>query len=630
MKKFYNKFKSSKPSRLDIPIAVLIVAGALNLPACGKQSKEERGNAFLSLAGSPIEMFASCAQIKAHVDAVRILECGGSDCHGGGRPVAMEDRAPSAPGRANGINEASGNRQEAGVAEADFTAIGSHHIVVTRGNKVTTLNRKGLSQISQLYQKDDQQIQGTYIDGDRLVIIANSKESLSSISIFRLEATKKPQLHTTKEFAENITQSRVTGGHLVAVMRASIRDNNQPDKTNDEINDEINDELHGISCTNIAKPQVNPLSTTLTKVVSIDLSEPTKAEKSLGVLAGIDEEMNFSAGAPSSMSGQIYMNESSLFLSEATYQDTIGLHKIALDKSNGNISLVASGKVSGFIRNAFAMREIIAGDQAFLAIATNSLHIPSREGDATDGDFPERRGDQGNWSERPVVPVRRGDMSRSNNLFLLKQAGNKLLESGRVTGLAPGEQIMAVRYVESVAYLVTFRQVDPLYAIDIKDPHNPKLVGELKVPGFSAYLHPTATGRLLGVGVGDTGGGVKLSLFDVSKPAEMKELSVLSMPGYSEVNQNHQAFYFDGESQMAVVPITPQSSQLQGSNESAIVVSISGDKITQTGGTSLSQNGAIRRTFKIDGMLLTISDSEVVFRDLMDPTKVLKRSSAAF
>ncbi len=607
MKKFHNKFKLSKPSRLAIPMAVLIVAGALNLPACGKQSKEERGNAFLGLAGSPIEMFASCAQIKAHVDAVRILECGGSDCHGGGRTVAMENPAPSEAGRANGINEASGNRQEADVAEADFTAIGSHHIVVTRGNKVTTLNRKGLSQIGQLYQKDDQQIQGTYIDGDRLVIIANSKESLSSISIFRLEATKKPQLLTTKEFAENITQSRVTGGHLVAVMRASIRDNNQPDK--------INDEIHGISCTNIAKPQVNPLSTNLTKVVSIDLSEPTKAEKSLGVLAG---------------SGQIYMNESSLFLSEATYQDTIGLHKIALDKSNGNISLVASGKVSGFIRNAFAMREIIAGDQAFLAIATNSLHIPSREGDATDGDFPERGGDQGNWSERPVVPVRRGDMSRSNNLFLLKQAGNKLLESGRVTGLAPGEQIMAVRYVESVAYLVTFLQVDPLYAIDIKDPHNPKLVGELKVPGFSAYLHPTATGRLLGVGVGDTGGGVKLSLFDVSKPAEMKELSVLSMPGYSEVNQNHQAFYFDGESQMAVVPITPQSSQLQGRNESAIVVSISGDKITQTGGTSLSQNGAIRRTFKIDGMLLTISDSEVVFRDLMDPTKVLKRSSAAF
>ena len=611
MKKFYNKFKSSKPSRLAIPIAVLIVAGALNLPACGKQSKEERGNAFLGLAGSPIEMFASCAQIKAHVDAVRILECGGSDCHGGGRPVVMEDPAPSEAGRANDINETVGNRQEAGVAEADFTAIGSHHIVVTRGNKVTTLNRKGLSQIGQLYQKDDQQIQGTYIDGDRLVIIANSKESLSSISIFRLEATKKPQLLTTKEFAENITQSRVTGGHLVAVMHSSIRRDSQHDK----INNEINDEIHGISCTNIAKPQVNPLSTNLTKVVSIDLSEPTKAEKSLGVLAG---------------SGQIYMNESSLFLSEATYQDTIGLHKIALDKSNGNISLVASGKVSGFIRNAFAMREIIAGDQAFLAIATNSQHIPSREGDATDGDSPERGGNQGNWSERPVVPVRPGDMGRSNNLFLLKQAGNQLLESGRVTGLAPGEQIMAVRYVESVAYLVTFRQVDPLYAIDIKDPHNPKLVGELKVPGFSAYLHPTATGRLLGVGVGDTGGGVKLSLFDVSKPAEMKELSVLSMSGYSEVNQNHQAFYFDGESQMAVVPITPQSSQLQGRNESAIVVSISGDKITQTGGTSLSQNGAIRRTFKIDGMLLTISDNEVVFRDLMDPTKVLKRSSAAF
>lgn len=599
MKKIYNKFKSSKPSRLAIPMAVLIVAGALNLPACGKQSKEERGSAFLGLAGSPIEMFASCAQIKAHVDAVRILENGGSGFHRDGRSVTMEDRAPSEAGN----RREAGNRQEAGVAEADFTAIGSHHIVVTRGNKVTTLKREGLSQISQLYQKDDQQIQGTYIDGDRLVIIANSNKSLSSISIFRLEATKKPQLLTTKEFDENITQSRVTGGHLVAVMHSSIRDN-QPKKINDKINDKIN----GISCTNIAKPQVNPRSTTLTKVVSIDLSEPTKAEKSLGVLAG---------------SGQIYMNESSLFLSEATYQDTIGLHKIALDKSNGNISLVASGKVSGFIRNAFAIREIIAGDQAFLAIATNSLHIPSREGDS-------RGGDQGNWSEEPVVPVGPGDMSRSNNLFLLKQGGNQLLESGRVTGLAPGEQIMAVRYVESLAYLVTFRQVDPLYAIDIKDPHNPKLVGELKVPGFSAYLHPTATGRLLGVGVGDTGGGVKLSLFDVSKPAEMKELSVLSMRGYSEVNENYQAFYFDGESQMGVVPITPQSSQLQGRNESAIVVSISGDKITQTGGTSLSQNGAIRRTFKIDGMLLTISDNEVVFRDLIDPTKVLKRSSAAF
>lgn len=144
-------------------------------------------------------------------------------------------------------------------------------------------------------------------------------------------------------------------------------------------------------------------------------------------------------------------------------------------------------------------------------------------------------------------PDRQGSTS-SSVVVLEERPGEGLVETGRVDGLGPGEQVRAVRFLSpDLAAVVTFRQVDPLYLVDTRDPSAPTLAGELKVPGYSAYLHPLPDGRLLGIGQdADTGGGttgLQASLFDVSDPTSPQRVATVGWPGLSSaVETDHRAF----------------------------------------------------------------------------------------
>ena len=110
-------------------------------------------------------------------------------------------------------------------------------------------------------------------------------------------------------------------------------------------------------------------------------------------------------------------------------------------------------------------------------------------------------------------------------------------------------------------YVVTFRQTDPLYVIDLSDPANPVLDGELKIPGYSAYLHPVGDGLLLGVGQNATDEGrtlgTQLSLFDVSDPTNPQQIDTLPIGGSSEVEWDHKAFLYWPEDGTIVLPVSP-------------------------------------------------------------------------
>jgi hypothetical protein len=121
--------------------------------------------------------------------------------------------------------------------------------------------------------------------------------------------------------------------------------------------------------------------------------------------------------------------------------------------------------------------------------------------------------------------------------------------------------VQSVRFVDDLGYVVTFRQTDPLYALDLADPRNPTLLGELKIPGFSEYLHPVGNGLLLGVGreVDPNSArdqGLKVSLFDISDPAAMVEVDRFVVPGGSSaISGDHKAFTWDPARAQAIVPI---------------------------------------------------------------------------
>lgn len=133
-------------------------------------------------------------------------------------------------------------------------------------------------------------------------------------------------------------------------------------------------------------------------------------------------------------------------------------------------------------------------------------------------------------------------------LYTLDDALNPI---GAVENLAADEMVQSVRFMGDVAYFVTFRQTDPLFAVDLSDPARPTILSELKIPGFSAYLHPFGEGKLLGIGYSadeKTGvtDGVKLSLFDISDPADVKVLEMTRVDAsYITLQYNHKAVFVD-------------------------------------------------------------------------------------
>ena len=134
---------------------------------------------------------------------------------------------------------------------------------------------------------------------------------------------------------------------------------------------------------------------------------------------------------------------------------------------------------------------------------------------------------------------------RTNALYVLNQ---NLDIIGKIENLAEDEQIYSARFMGETGYFVTFRQTDPLFAVDLKDPKNPQILSELKISGFSEYLHFYGEDRLLGIGMEadeETGSteGMKLSMFDISNPADVQEISKLAMGNYyySEALYNHRA-----------------------------------------------------------------------------------------
>jgi len=151
----------------------------------------------------------------------------------------------------------------------------------------------------------------------------------------------------------------------------------------------------------------------------------------------------------------------------------------------------------------------------------------------------------------------------TNGLYILD---DDLTTVGSIEGLAEGERVYSVRFMGDIAYFVTFRETDPLFAADVSDPTNPVILSALKIPGFSEYLHPWSDGQLLGLGMTTvthssehgswvTTDGMKLSMFDISDPADVTEENVLPIASYgSEALYNHKAILVDRAKNLIAFP----------------------------------------------------------------------------
>ncbi len=317
---------------------------------------------------------------------------------------------------------------------------------------------------------------------------------------------------------------------------------------------------------------------------------------------------------------QIYANESSMYLAAAAWSsgyvhearkqllpgstDPIAvpiarthLHKLDLTLDPNEPTYVASGTVTGTILDQFSMDE----HDGHLRIATTEdrLILTARNDDYDDvgvGDVPigepgtvgsggsggDGSGGSGGGiggdphpgfeedagSSEPFDPSESAASirtlstpwppSRVNRLFVLEQQGDLLVTVGDVGELAPDERIYSARFVGEKGYLVTFRQVDPLFAIDLSQPSQPKVLGELEIPGFSNYMHPIDDGHLLTIGQ-DAGvtNGLSVQLFDVTNPVlpQLKFKHVFEAAwGSSEAQHNHKAFTWYASRKLLAFP----------------------------------------------------------------------------
>ncbi len=171
---------------------------------------------------------------------------------------------------------------------------------------------------------------------------------------------------------------------------------------------------------------------------------------------------------------------------------------------------------------------------------------------------------------------------------VMREVQGTLTEVGSVGDIGKGEAVQSVRFVGDVGYVVTFRQIDPFYTIDLSDPTNPVIRGELKIPGFSSYLHPISDDLVLGVGsdADETGmtTGAKVSLFDVSNLDDPREVAVWTAPGgWSDISWDHRAFLYWAPENLVVIPVTVHGNARQDGWSGAVLLEISDDEITEVG-----------------------------------------------
>ena len=196
-------------------------------------------------------------------------------------------------------------------------------------------------------------------------------------------------------------------------------------------------------------------------------------------------------------------------------------------------------------------------------------------------------------------------------LTTLRAQDSALVQAGRIGGLGKGERVYAVRFVGDVGYIVTFRQIDPLYTVDLVDPERPRVLGELKIPGYSAYLHPIGEDLLLGVGQDATEEGrptgTQLSVFDVSDLRRPTRLHKVSLGlGWSEAESDHHAFLYWPRTGLVVVPFGERAAAFRVGRARGI------DELGRVAhGGGEQYNSWIRRSLVMRDTVLTVSAAGV-------------------
>lgn len=269
------------------------------------------------------------------------------------------------------------------------------------------------------------------------------------------------------------------------------------------------------------------------------------------------------------------------------WHESTAIYKFSLDKLE--VKLTAQSTIPGRVLDQFSMDEY----NNHFRIATTT-------------------------SKSEVINGQITRLVTSNAIYILNE---KLEIIGKIEDIAVEERIYAARYLGNIMFLVTFRRIDPLFGIDLSNPTEPKIIGYLKIPGYAEYLHPYKDKYLIGIGMHtDEEGrvkGIKISLFDISNPEDIKEKSKITMEGrfWSSLFSDHKAFMINEEKQYFTFPI-------EGEKRGVVVIEIKNGELQLKG---IIEHENAQRTVYIENYIYTTSPNQIkILTENLTPIKTIK------
>lgn len=405
--------------------------------------------------------------------------------------ASMMDMGSSASNTGAALSYSKTNLQEAGVDEADIIKTDGKYLYVMKATgsvrmiraEGKTLEVEGTIMLEALNETP----QEMYVDGDILnLIVTGSRTTLDSddtqedtytantenytkIYTYDISDRSVPQLRGTVKQKGTYSTSRKNGDviYLFTQFYPQINDADQIDTYVPAVNGAR------LESTDIYLPEYQNSSSYLV-ISSVSNRRPDEVIDKKAIVSAAD---NF------------YVSNDNIYIANANWSsDTAMTQILKFSCQKGKIRAKGAADLKGFLNDSFSMNEY-------------------------------------NGYIRIVLTDYSGD-TQTNALYVLDDA---LEVCGSITDIAEGEEIRSARFLGDTGYFVTFKETDPLFSVDLSDPAEPKVLGELKITGFSSYLHFYGENKLLGVGNEvdpETGAytGIKLAMFDVSDPSNVKQL----------------------------------------------------------------------------------------------------------
>ncbi len=537
--------------KLILSLMVLAVVGIALLYSASQGKLEDKG----------LKRFSSYAELDSFLKEQQ-NQAGGRDRVFAERlGVASAKTATTAsPSTQGAADYSTTNIQVAGVDEADIVKNDGKYIYAVSGNKLVIVDAypaENARVLSTIEMDDYSQPTEIFVNKDRLVVFSPYYEyyeesilydmpvntimprgyysDYTRILVYDIRNREKPELARNITVSGNYYDSRMIGEYVYAVVNMPVYYYDKQPVPLPVIME--NGKETKITASNIYYFDVLPdYSYNFVNVIALNVQDDREDYNSKTYLAGQAQNM--------------FVSQNNIYMSHTNYpeiimrpdvfrpvrdvlprQESTTINKIEI--SNGKTDYKGKATVPGTVLNQFSMDE----HKGYFRIATTTGEV---------------------WGRGSQTATAK------NNIYVLDE-GMKLV--GKVEDLAPGEKIYSARFMGDRAYLVTFKKTDPLFVIDLQDPYNPQVLGKLKIPGYSDYLHPYDENHIIGIGKeaieaeeGDFAWyqGIKLALFDVSDPENPKEISKFSIGDRgtdSEALHDHKAFLFDRKKNLLVMPI---------------------------------------------------------------------------